>query len=263
MKKTKTYARTKFSPETIQDAIHLVSEQAGKEWVRDAHKYYTASAKDADWRYDSEEEFFADYRDAQSAWFSVEQTPHGMCLIWSSPNSTVSVTAPDRRTIEGVFAIFEKGVQAGRIPEPPEPPSPKPVVFIGHGRMDQWKELKDHLHDKHEYEIEAYEVGARAGHAIRGVLERMLGESSFAVLVLTGEDELANGALRARQNVVHEAGLFQGRLGFDRAVLCIEDGVEPFSNVEGIAQIRFPKGHIRETFGEVLATLRREFGARP
>jgi predicted nucleotide-binding protein len=119
--------------------------------------------------------------------------------------------------------------------------------------------LKDHLHEQHGYELEAYETGARAGHTIRDILERMMDRSTFAILVLTAEDEQADGELRARQNVVHETGLFQGRLGFDRAIVAIEEGVEPFSNLQGIHQLRFNAGNIREIYGDVLATMRREF----
>ena len=39
----------------------------------------------------------------------------------------------------------------------------------------------------------------------------------------------------------------------------IEKDVEKFSNMEGIHQILFSKDNIKETFGEVLATLKREF----
>jgi predicted nucleotide-binding protein len=106
--------------------------------------------------------------------------------------------------------------------------------------------------------VEAYEVGARAGHTIRDVLTDMLGKSLFACLVLTAEDEMADGTMRARQNVIHEAGLFQGRLGFNKAIILIEEGTEEFSNIQGVQQIRFSKGNVKETFGEVLATLRRE-----
>jgi predicted nucleotide-binding protein len=60
--------------------------------------------------------------------------------------------------------------------------------------------------------------------------------------------------------VIHETGLFQGRLGFSRAIVLLEDGAEEFSNLAGIQQIRFAKSNIKETFGEVLAVLRREFG---
>jgi predicted nucleotide-binding protein len=88
----------------------------------------------------------------------------------------------------------------------------------------------------------------------------MLDESSLALLVMTGEDETANGKMLARQNVVHEAGLFQGRLGFSRAIVLLEEGTEEFSNIAGIQQIRFPKDHIKETFGDVLAVIKRELG---
>jgi hypothetical protein len=39
----------------------------------------------------------------------------------------------------------------------------------------------------------------------------------------------------------------------------MEDGVEEFSNIRGMDQIRFPKGRIRETYAEILATIKREF----
>jgi predicted nucleotide-binding protein len=160
--------------------------------------------------------------------------------------------------LETVFNIFEEHVSDSKLPE--QPPRP-PVIFIGHGGSSLWRDLKDHLHDKHGYEVEAYEIGSRAGHTIRDILEEMMEKSSAAFLVLTGEDETADKKLLARQNVVHETGLFQGKLGFSRAIVLMEDGTEEFSKLAGIQQIRFSKGNIKETFGEVLAVLRREFNA--
>ena len=87
----------------------------------------------------------------------------------------------------------------------------------------------------------------------------MTTKSSFALLVMTGEDEAEDGTLRARQNVIHEVGLFQGCLGFSRAIVLLEDGTEEFSNLFGIQQIRFSRENIKETFGDVLATIKREF----
>jgi predicted nucleotide-binding protein len=48
---------------------------------------------------------------------------------------------------------------------------------------------------------------------------------------MTAEDERADGKLNARLNVVHEIGLFQGRRGFNRAIILLEEGCEEFSNV--------------------------------
>jgi predicted nucleotide-binding protein len=87
----------------------------------------------------------------------------------------------------------------------------------------------------------------------------MVDNSSFALLVMTAEDEQADGNFRARQNVVHEAGLFQGRLGFARAILLLEEGVQEFTNVQGVQYLQFARGNIKEVFGDILATLRREF----
>jgi len=51
----------------------------------------------------------------------------------------------------------------------------------------------------------------------------MMNHAGIALLVLTAEDETADGKEVARQNVVHEAGLFQGRLGFARAIILLEE----------------------------------------
>ena len=135
-------------------------------------------------------------------------------------------------------------------------------VFVGHGRDLQWRVLKDHLQEQHLMRVTAYEVGPRAGLSVKEVLGKMLAECSFALLVLTGEDISRDGEVHARENVVHELGLFQGHLGFKRAIALLEDGVKEFSNIYGINQIRFSKGNIRETFGDIAATIRRESGQK-
>jgi predicted nucleotide-binding protein len=89
-------------------------------------------------------------------------------------------------------------------------------------------------------------------------VEQLLSGASFAFLVMTAEDAVADGTSRARENVVHEAGLFQGRLGFARAIILLEDGCAEFSNIHGIGQIRFPKGRIQASFEEIRGVLERE-----
>ncbi|MDY6866053.1 MAG: hypothetical protein SVY15_08820 [Halobacteriota archaeon] len=39
----------------------------------------------------------------------------------------------------------------------------------------------------------------------------------------------------------------------------LEEGVKEFSNILGINQIRFSKGNIREVYGDVIASIKREF----
>lgn len=217
------------------------------------------------WKYDTVEQFLANYPN-QNGYIYFHIFKDGKHLLVSYHGyqrlTDIKVSAATHGEINTSFAVFERAASACKLPPLPEQPKPKaqpPIVFIGHGRSALWRDLKDHLAEKHGYRVEAYEVGARAGHTIRDILEDMLENSSFACLVLTAEDEMADGTMRARQNVIHETGLFQGRLGFSRAIVMLEEGAEEFSNVQGVQQIRFSKGNIKETFGEVLATLRREF----
>jgi predicted nucleotide-binding protein len=86
----------------------------------------------------------------------------------------------------------------------------------------------------------------------------MIDESSFAILILTAEDETASGSRRARQNVIHEAGMFQGRLGFKKAILLVQEGLEEFSNVAGLQHIPFSGDRIDQTFYELQRVLKRE-----
>ncbi len=86
----------------------------------------------------------------------------------------------------------------------------------------------------------------------------MLNGAKFAFLVMTAEDEHADKKLHARENVIHEIGLFQGRLGFEKAIILYEDGCEEFTNITGITQIRFPKGNIKAVSEDINEVLKRE-----
>ena len=86
----------------------------------------------------------------------------------------------------------------------------------------------------------------------------MLQASVFAFLVMTGEDQQGDGTARARENVVHEVGLFQGKLGFEKAIILLEDGCSKFSNIDGLTYIPFPKGQIEAAYENVRLVLERE-----
>lgn len=261
--KSKTFSATRFDADVLREGLQELLARARKAKAEVNSYVMTIEHDDnSSWSYDTVEEFWADYRRyKRHAYFARFGNGFDLTVTQHAREAKVEVKSSARVDIEAVFEVFEKNAARCKLPDPPpevvvENP---PVVFIGHGRSQTWRDLKDHLHEKHHYPVEAYETGARAGHTIRDVLEDMVEKSSFAVLVMTGEDEQANGQLRARQNVIHEAGLFQGRLGFSKAIMLLENGVEEFSNVQGVQYIRFSKGGIKETFGEVLATLRREF----
>jgi predicted nucleotide-binding protein len=133
-----------------------------------------------------------------------------------------------------------------------------PCVFIGHGRSKLWARLKVYLEDELNLATITYESESHVGESIVPVLEKMLEQGSFAVLVLTAEDKTSEGSKRARQNVIHEAGLFQGRLGFKKAVLLRQDGLEGLTNVDGLQYIGFSGDSIEQTFYELQRVLKRE-----
>jgi len=131
-------------------------------------------------------------------------------------------------------------------------------VFIGHGHSLVWRDLKDFIVERLHLDYDEYNREATAGLSTKERLETMLNDASFAFLVMTAEDEYADASKHARENVIHEVGLFQGRLGFRRAIVLLEEGCAEFSNITGISQIRFPKGDIKAKFEEIRRVLERE-----
>ncbi len=132
------------------------------------------------------------------------------------------------------------------------------TVFIGHGRSKDWMDLRDFIVRRLKLDHEEFNRESAAGLSVTERLSQILAASDFALLVLTGEDEHADGTRHARENVIHEVGLFQGKLGFQRAIVLLEEGCERFSNIAGLVYIGFPKGCIKAVFFDVQAVLERE-----
>lgn len=136
--------------------------------------------------------------------------------------------------------------------------SDQKYIFIGHGRSVVWKELKDFLKDRLNLNWDEFNRESTAGVATSERLQEMVDSSKFAFIVMTAEDEHSDGNKHARENIVHEAGLFQGKLGFRKAIILLEEGCAEFSNIFGLGQIRFPKGNLEPKFEEIRRVLERE-----
>jgi len=130
-------------------------------------------------------------------------------------------------------------------------------IFIGHGQSQVWKEISYFLNEK-KLEWDEFNRDPVAGLTIQERLEAMLEKAGLALIVMTSEDEHKDATLHARENVVHECGLFQGKLGFRRAIILLEEGCETFSNIQGLVQLRFPKNKIGACFPELRRVLERE-----
>jgi hypothetical protein len=156
-------------------------------------------------------------------------------------------------------ALFVNTLEAASLERKPSKQAEHGMgVFIGHGRSHVWRELKDFLSETLGLRVIEFNREPTAGISTAERLAKMLADADFAFLVLTAEDPRGDGRLHARENVVHEAGLFQGKLGFKRAIVVLEDGCEEFSNISGLGQIRFPVGRISAAFEDVRRVLIRE-----
>jgi len=262
--KKKTYEWVKFRPETLRKVLqHLDSAVETPKPEHSVRQREVVTSAGETWSLDTDDEFFAEYRRDSTDQATYQIIIAGGASLWTvfrggSHSMMMSIRAPQRFQVEAAFEILDGSLADAAIPRP-APPRIDPVVFVGHGRSDQWRLLEEHLRAHHGVATEAYETDVRAGVTITDALNAMGRRASLAVLVHTADDERADGGLQARANVIHETGFFQGLLGSRRAIILREEGCADFSNVHGMQEIRFSTGNIRETFGEVLAVLRREF----
>ena len=118
-------------------------------------------------------------------------------------------------------------------------------IFISHGHDELAKlKLKEFIRESLKFNPLVLADQPSDGMTIVEKLERYGKQSQFALIILTADDETTNGGLRARQNVIHELGYFQGLLGRNKVLLLQEKGIEQFSNISGIVYEEFPKGQI-------------------
>ena len=118
-------------------------------------------------------------------------------------------------------------------------------------------DLKDFIQDRLGLAWDEFNREPTAGYSTKERLESMLDEACFAFLVMTAEDEHADGSKHARKRDSRSRSL-PGRLGFERAIILLEEGCAEFSNITGITQIRFPQGHIMAKSKEIRRVLERE-----
>jgi hypothetical protein len=136
--------------------------------------------------------------------------------------------------------------------------SPHRYVFIGHGQSAIWRELKDFIGDRLHLPWDEFNREATAGYTTLERISEMLKAANFAFLIMTSEDEHSDSSMHARENVVHEVGLFQGKLGPKRAIVLLEEGCSEFSNIVGLVQLRFPRNKISAIFDDIRRVLERE-----
>jgi len=137
-------------------------------------------------------------------------------------------------------------------------------VFVSHGQNELLKlKLKDFLTNRLGRRVVVLSELPSHGLTVVEKLERASQQCSCAIILMTRDDETKDGGLRARQNVVHEIGFFQGRYGRRNVILLAERGVELFSNISGIVRIEFDAGAFEGAFEPLRVELAAAPGATP
>lgn len=124
-------------------------------------------------------------------------------------------------------------------------------IFISHGRSEDWRQVQAFI--ERDLDKPTIELAQQANKG-RTVLQKLDDESSncsFAVIVMTGDDLLTDENPRARENVIHEIGFFQGKYGLERICLLYEEGTNIPSNIHGLVYIPYPSGMVKATFGDL------------
>lgn len=224
---------------------------AGRRLAAKVRTRFEVRRQDDVWEFERAEDFFHEVASGPCDGRLREE--HGESFLdvaWSAaaPDLTITLRRPDAGDVAQLMARL--GDIGAHVVRPLR-------VFLGHGRDHQWRALRDHLVGHPDVEILTYESHALAGDPATIVLERLAEDADAAVVLFTAELRADEGWRYAVPNVIHETGLFQGRLGWGRTLIVREDSCSTFANTAGLTEVRFPDGHVREAFGDVVSFLRR------
>ncbi|MEJ2045688.1 MAG: nucleotide-binding protein [Reinekea sp.] len=124
-------------------------------------------------------------------------------------------------------------------------------VFLSHGQSRVWEDVARYIEKELDIEVIELSESVNKGRTVIQKLDEESDECKFAIIIQTAEDKMASGSMRTRQNVVHEIGFFQGKFGLHNVLFLKENGVEEFSNIEGIVYEPFNKDSISSTYHRI------------
>lgn len=132
----------------------------------------------------------------------------------------------------------------------------KEFIFISHGSSKEWYKVQTFLEKDINFSTIELAQQPNLGRTVLQKLDEESDKCHASIIVMTGDDIIEHGEVRARENVLHEIGFFQGKLGLDRIVLLHEEGVNISSNIDGLVYISFPKDTVEATFGALQKELK-------
>ncbi len=139
--KRKDFRSMKFRPEDLKEAaISLLNELPSEIDKSKVARSFSVSSGDTTWRFETEDEFYSEYRKASTTTSLFKLNSPGYVSLevtYYGTHTAVDIALPSRPQIERVFEVFEKAKQYCFVPAK----QPRPRVFIGHGRHSAWRDL--------------------------------------------------------------------------------------------------------------------------
>ena len=132
-------------------------------------------------------------------------------------------------------------------------------IFISHGKSTLWKDVERYIEKELGFPTVILKEEVNRGRTIIEKLEDETNDCSFAIIIMTAEDEQIDNQKRARQNVVHEIGFCQGKFGRENVLVLKGNFVEEFSNISGIVYEPFDDNNIKITFPRIAKELESAF----
>lgn len=134
-------------------------------------------------------------------------------------------------------------------------------VLILHGQDESYLEVRDFIEDE-GYTSRLLIEEHFTGTVIEQLRETVWDEIHAVVVILSGDDKMANAKLRARQNVIFELGYcfaafdtIEDEDYFDPIIVIKEESVESFASIDGIRFIEYKRGKIKEIKNKLLDAL--------
>jgi predicted nucleotide-binding protein len=148
------------------------------------------------------------------------------------------------------------------VPSPSQSiPLDKNKVFLSQAHNSSVAGIVRELIERHlALQVVVYTDSALIGKGPFENLEAMVSQCGYAVIVLTKDDQVIGrttvsvqedsprGRKRGRQNVIHEIGYCQGRMGVERVLILFEDGVEIPSNIAYLHGQPIKSGNIEDVY---------------
>lgn len=165
-----------------------------------------------------------------------------------SPTSLYYSKSQLERLVRDIDQIFELRANSELMPIVASNNESKRRVFLTHGRSMDWREVQSHI--EKDVGLLTLELAQEINQG-RTIIEKLFDNSDrcdSAVIIMTGDDIGPDGSARARENVMHEIGFFQGKFGRSKVVVLHEEGVSIPTNLSGVVYIPFPKGMVSAGF---------------